>query len=245
MAKICPNCGKETDSKFCPDCGTDLSTIPSIETEVISDTSKEISSDVNSGEVDASTPLNKSVKKKSALSMGNSGNKGKKKPIALIVLAVLVVFGLFGCLGGGGSSNNDSSLSDDNEAIETSQVEETPEIEEEPIVEKEPEMTASQRNAYRSAQNYISMMAFSKQGLIDQLSSEYGDNYDKEDAEFAVNYLEENGEVDWVEEAKEAAQNYLDMMPFSKQELIDQLSSDYGDKYTYEQAEKAVEAVYD
>ena len=134
MAKICPNCGKETDSKFCPDCGTDLSTIPSIETEVISDTSKEISSDVNSGEVDASTPLNKSVKKKSALSMGNSGNKGKKKPIALIVLAVLVVFGLFGCLGGGGSSNNDSSLSDDNEAIETSQVEETPEIEEEPIV---------------------------------------------------------------------------------------------------------------
>ena len=101
-----------------------------------------------------------------------------------------------------------------------------------------------EKNAYKSATGYLDIMAFSKQGLIDQLSSEYGDKYPVEVAEKVVNYIEENGEVDWFKEAEEAAESYLKYMSFSKQELIDQLSSEYGSKFTIEEAEQAVENVY-
>ena len=54
-------------------------------------------------------------------------------------------------------------------------------------------MSASQENAVRSAQSYVDMMGFSRQGLIDQLSSEYGDQYSVADATLAVDSLG----VDW------------------------------------------------
>ena len=57
-------------------------------------------------------------------------------------------------------------------------------------------MTLSQQNAVKTAMNYVDLMAFSRKGLIDQMSSEYGDKYSREDAEFAVSYLEENNLVD-------------------------------------------------
>ena len=103
--------------------------------------------------------------------------------------------------------------------------------------------SSEQKNAYRAAKSYISIMAFSKQGLITQLSSEYGDNYPIEVAEFAVTQLEESGEVDWHAEAKEAAKSYLDFMGFSKKGLIEQLSSEYGEGFPVEIAETVVEQI--
>ena len=41
----------------------------------------------------------------------------------------------------------------------------------------------------------------------------------------------------------ESAENYLDLMPFSRNDLIDQLSSDAGDGFTREQAEYAADQV--
>lgn len=105
-----------------------------------------------------------------------------------------------------------------------------------PQAEKEPSMTASQKNAVRAAENYISLMPFSRLGLINQLSSEHGDGYSVEDATFAVDHIK----VNWNEQAAKAAKNYLDLMPFSRSGLIDQLSSEHGDKFTREQAEYGV-----
>ena len=102
-------------------------------------------------------------------------------------------------------------------------------------------MTSAQSNAVRAAENYLSFSAFSRQGLIDQLSSEYGDQFSIEDATFAVDAVEAS--VDWNEQAARAAENYLDVTPFSRQGLIDQLSSEYGDQYTPEQATSGVEAI--
>jgi hypothetical protein len=51
-------------------------------------------------------------------------------------------------------------------------------------------LTAAQRNAVRSASAYLKMSGFSRQGLIDQLSSEYGDRFSVEDATVAVDSLE-------------------------------------------------------
>lgn len=100
--------------------------------------------------------------------------------------------------------------------------------------------TVSQQNAYQAAQSYLSFTSFSRAGLIDQLTSEYGDGYPPEDAEFAVARLEAEGGVDWNAEAAEAAASYLGFTSFSRQGLLDQLTSEYGDGFTPEQAEYGV-----
>ena len=103
--------------------------------------------------------------------------------------------------------------------------------------------TKSQEQAIKSAKRYLEFSAFSKQGLIDQLSSEYGEQFPLEDATFAVEYLESNGQVNWNEQAAKCAARYLEFSSFSRQGLIDQLSSEYGDKFTVEQAEYGANAV--
>lgn len=158
------------------------------------------------------------------------------KKILAFILILIMCFVLAEC-----GDTSDTAPSD----TETAQNEVQEDVKEEPE-EKDPtaDMTMEQKNAYQAAKNYLDMAGFSKQGLIDQLSSEYGDNYPLEVAEFAVNAIEENGEVDWVEECKESAKAYLEFSSFSKQGLIEQLTSEYGDKYTQEEAEAAVEEVY-
>lgn len=106
------------------------------------------------------------------------------------------------------------------------------------------DFTMEQENCYRQAKSYLESSPYSRQGLIDQLSSEYGSNYPKDVAEFAVKKLEEFGEVDWYKEAEEQARSYLESSAYSKQELIEQLCSEYGSQFTRDQAEKAVEKVY-
>ena len=91
----------------------------------------------------------------------------------------------------------------------------------------------------RSAESYLSFSGFSRQGLIDQLSSPYGDQFSVEDATVAVDSLT----VDWNAEAVESAQAYLEFSSFSCKGLIDQLSSRYGDQYTVDQATYAANAV--
>jgi hypothetical protein len=74
----------------------------------------------------------------------------------------------------------------------------------------------AQRNAIRSAESYLRVMAFSFSGLVDQLEFE---GYSVADATFAVDSLD----VDWNEQAAKSAQSYLDTMAFSRDGLIDQL----------------------
>lgn len=100
--------------------------------------------------------------------------------------------------------------------------------------------TLSQQNAYRSAVSYLGHSAFSRAGIIGQLSSEYGEAYPLGDAEFAVARLEAEGGVDWNAEAAEAAASYLSHTAFSRQGLLDQLTSQYGEQFTPEQAEYGV-----
>ena len=93
-------------------------------------------------------------------------------------------------------------------------------------------LTGPQRNAVRSAESYLSFTGFSRAGLIDQLSSSYGDGYDVADATAAVDSLA----IDWKYQAVRSARQYLEMMGFSCKGLIEQLSSDAGEKYTKSQA---------
>lgn len=94
--------------------------------------------------------------------------------------------------------------------------------------------------AIKYAKRYIDLKPFSRQGLLRQLSSKYGAQFTKEQSEAAVAYLEENALVDWNEEAVEAAENYLSIFAFSRQELYEQLTSTYGSAFTAEEAENAI-----
>lgn len=88
-----------------------------------------------------------------------------------------------------------------------------------PDVTPEPEEaseTVSQKNAVKSAEQYLAVMAFSKSGLIEQLEFE---GYDTDDATYAVNKIN----VDWMEQAVKKAEEYLDTMAFSRAGLIEQL----------------------
>lgn len=99
-----------------------------------------------------------------------------------------------------------------------------------------PSMTKGQENALKAAQNYLEYQAFSKRGLIQQLSSKYGEGYAKADAIWAVDQLT----VNWNEQAYKSGKNYLEFQPFSRSGLIQQLSSDAGEKFTRAQAIYAV-----
>lgn len=109
--------------------------------------------------------------------------------------------------------------------------------------EEEEKLTLGQKNAIASAESYLSFMGFSRHGLIIQLSSEYGDGYTVEEAEFAVQYLEDNGLVDWKEQATRSANSYLQTMSFSREGLKEQLTSEYGEGFTEEETEYALKAV--
>ncbi|HEY7043547.1 MAG TPA: Ltp family lipoprotein [Nocardioidaceae bacterium] len=102
-----------------------------------------------------------------------------------------------------------------------------------------PSYTASQEQAIGAAKDYLDYSAFSRTGLINQLSSKYGDGFSKADAIFAVNHIQ----VDWNEQAVQSAKDYLSMSHFSRVGLIQQLSSKYGDGYTVAQATYAANHV--
>lgn len=163
---------------------------------------------------------------------------GKKLGIGcLVVIGVLVGLTILGAIVGPTKTAGTASEAPSSEAVEQSRGDQAPTPAQAdavaPVEEPEvPSLTGPQSNAARSAQQYLSMTGFSRDGLIGQLSSESGDQYDVADATAAVDSLG----VDWNEQAVRSAKQYLSMSGFSCSGLIDQLSSDSGDKYTRSQA---------
>lgn len=80
----------------------------------------------------------------------------------------------------------------------------------------EPEPTMGQTNALNMAHDYLSVMPFSYNGLIEQL--EYS-GFVHDEAVYAADRCG----ADWNQQAAETAQDYLDVMAFSKDGLIEQL----------------------
>ena len=93
------------------------------------------------------------------------------------------------------------------------------------------------KNALKTAQNYVDIMAISKQGLYDQLTSEYGEKFPSDAAQYAIDNLK----ADWKKEALESAESYYLNMNMSKSEVYDQLVSEYGEKFTPEEAQYAID----
>jgi nucleoside phosphorylase len=92
-------------------------------------------------------------------------------------------------------------------------------------------VSAERQNAVRSAQSYLRNGAFSRKGLIEQLSSD-AEGYSLEASTLAVDSLD----IDYDEQAVKSARNYLRNGAFSRKGLIAQLESDAGDGFTHSQA---------
>lgn len=91
--------------------------------------------------------------------------------------------------------------------------------------------TSEQLNALSRASKYLSIMAFSYDGLVDQLEYE---NYSHDAAVYAA----DNCGANWNDQALKRAKKYLDLMALSYSGLVEQL--DY-DKFTSSQATYAAE----
>ena len=110
---------------------------------------------------------------------------------------------------------------EENIESEESSVEETPQESIEVYVP-----TIGEKNALKTAKNYLEIMAFSYEGLVKQLE------YEKYSHEESI-YATDNCGADWNEQAYKCAKNYLDIMAFSKDGLIEQLEYE---GFTHEQA---------
>lgn len=183
-----------------------------------------------------------------------------KKPIWkrwwMIVLFVLVGIGLIQSIGSDGTetaveepsveaapveSETEEPAEDTESEIVGDAAEEEPAAEEpseEPSEESEPEdaVPSEYRSALRSAETYSDMMHMSKAGIYDQLTSEYGDQFTAEAAQYAI----DNIDADWNNNALESAKTYQEMMAMSPAAIHDQLTSEYGDQFTSEEADYAI-----
>ena len=76
----------------------------------------------------------------------------------------------------------------------------------------------------------------SKKGIYDQLTSEYGEKFSKEAAQYAIDHLK----ADYNKNALETAKSYQKDQHMSKEEIRDQLTSEYGEQFTADEANYAV-----
>lgn len=104
---------------------------------------------------------------------------------------------------------------------------------------KEP--TTEEKNALKKAEIYSSTMHMSKQAIYDQLTSEYGEKFQEDAAQYAIDNLQ----ADFKTNALEKAKSYQNTMSMSKSAIYDQLISQYGEKFTEEEAQYAIDNLYD
>ncbi|MGI6602167.1 MAG: Ltp family lipoprotein [Saccharofermentanales bacterium] len=103
-----------------------------------------------------------------------------------------------------------------------------------PTETKTEDVSTERQNALRIAEDFLSTIPLSKEGLYDQLLFQ---GCSKE----AARYVVDNIEVNWKDQALRHAKVYLNITSFSKEDLYDQLLLE---KYTREEAAHAVSVLF-
>ena len=99
---------------------------------------------------------------------------------------------------------------------------------------KVPNETVSQQNAVQKAKDYLNVLNFSRQGLIDQLVFE---GFSVEDSTYGA----DNSGADWKQQAVGMAESYMEQSSFSHSGLVDQLKFE---GFTEDQALHGANSVY-
>lgn len=137
-------------------------------------------------------------KKESEAREKMSKEKKKGGKLKWIIIAVVVVIIIAAVAGGGDDSGSNTADTPDT-TTGTAQDSGTD-------VAEDPDIPTEYRNALRSAESYSEIMHMSKQGIYDQLTSEYGDQFTAEAAQYAVDNLQ----ADYNANALEKAEEYSD-----------------------------------
>lgn len=109
--------------------------------------------------------------------------------------------------------------------------------EQEETDEQEDNVPTEYKNALKKGESYAKTMHMSKQGVFEQLTSEYGEGFPEDAAQYAIDNLD----IDWNENALKKAQSYYKNMAMSRDSVYEQLTSEHGEKFTPEQAQYAVD----
>lgn len=117
-------------------------------------------------------------------------------------------------------------------------VEEKPADDPAPAPKNEPEKVSREfKNATKKAQQYSDRQHMSRAGLIDQLTSEFGEGFPMDAALYAVDHIT----VDYNKNALEKARQYSERQSMSNAQVYEQLISQFGEQFTPEQAQYAVD----
>ena len=122
---------------------------------------------------------------------------------------------------------------------ETKNEDKDEEVTPEEAPKEEESVPTEYKNALKKAKQYSSIMHMSKQGIYDQLTSEYGEGFPEDAAQYAI----DNVDADWEANALEKAKTYSDTMHMSKRGIYDQLISEYGEKFTEDEAQYAIDNI--
>lgn len=176
-----------------------------------------------------------------AKSCPGCGTKNKKpvyKRVWFWVVAAIIAVGA--------ASSSDTNNSKENNSGNVESVQEVSQSNDEnSVVENkledkdEDNIPTEYKSALRKAKSYNNIMHMSKAELYDQLTSEYGESFTVEAAQYAV----DNVEVDWKENALKKAESYANNMHMSKAGVYDQLTSEHGEQFTPEEAQYAIDNV--
>lgn len=152
----------------------------------------------------------------------------------LTVILAFIVIAIIGSAAGGGSKSSNTNKSNST----TSTQAKTEETTAQPVATetKQPDVPAEYKSALSQAGTYASTMHLSKQGVYDQLVSEYGGKFKPEAAQYAI----DNVKADWNANALAQGKTYQNDMHLSPAAVRDQLVSSYGGKFTAAEADYAV-----
>ena len=103
-------------------------------------------------------------------------------------------------------------------------------------VQTENKVPSEYKSALKKAKIYSDTSYMSKAALYRQLTSEFGEKFTSEAAQYAI----DNVEADWKENALKKAKLYQDVAMMSSSDIYDQLISE-AERYTPEEAQYAID----
>ena len=172
--------------------------------------------------------------KKDATLCKHCGTKITTREQSIVGIGCLVILIIFiALIWVGSSSNKDSEKTTTNQKQEKELVKEG--------VEEAKSVPAEYKSALNKATSYSNTMHMSKQGIYNQLVSDYGEQFSAEAAQYAI----DNVSADWNANALAKAKNYQSTMNMSPAAIHDQLISEYGEKFTKAEADYAIQHLND
>jgi len=148
----------------------------------------------------------------------------------LTVIGVIVLLAIVGSAAGGGNKSNTTTSS--STTAGTSSKTEPAATQE----AKQPDVPAEYKSALAQAKTYSSSLHLSKQGVYDQLVSEYGGKFTAPAAQYAI----DNVQADWNANALAQAKTYQNSLHLSPAGVHDQLVSENGGRFTVAEADYAI-----